>query len=271
MIVVTGASGGLGNLVLERMAPDAQVTAGSRTPELVTAKRPARRIDFDDPMSLATGFEGAEVILLISAGYGDDDVVIARHKAAIDAAEQAGVRHIVNTSLTAAGDHLAFALPHRWTERRLMAGRVDWTILRNGIYAEMSIPDALDAASTGSLTGPLGGGRLAAVAREDLADVTASLLADPAAHRGKTYELVGGHAIGGADLADTVAAVTETDITYAPTRWPNCANGSPTPAYRPGKSPSWYPPTPTSQPGSWGQPTATSPPCSTTLPDLRGT
>lgn len=216
MIVVTGASGGLGNLVLERMAPDAQVTAGSRTPERVHAKRPVRRIDFDDPVSLATGFEGAEVVLLISAGYGEDDVVIARHETAIDAAEQAGVSHIVYTSLTGAGDHLAFALPHRWTERRLMASRADWTILRNGIYAEMSIPGALDAASTGSLTGPLGGGRLAAVAREDLADVTASVLADPADHRAKTYELVGGHAIGGADIANTVAAVTGTDITYAP-------------------------------------------------------
>ncbi len=216
MIVVTGASGGLGSLVVERMAPKGQVTAGSRTPELVTADLPVRWIDFDDPASLAAVFEGAEVVLLISAGYGEDDVVIARHRAAIDAAEQAGVRHIVYTSLTAAGDHLTFALPHRWTERRLMAGRARWTILRNGIYAEMSIPGALDAASTGSLTGPLGDGRLAAVAREDLADVTATVLAHPAGHRCKTYELVGGHAIGGADIAHALATATGTDITYAP-------------------------------------------------------
>jgi len=216
MIFVTGASGGLGSLVLERLSPHAQVTAGSRTPELVSAELPVRRIDFDDPASLASGFAGAEVVLLISAGYGEDNVVIARHQAAIDSAEQAGVRHIVYTSLTAAGDHLAFALAHRWTERRLMAGLADWTILRNGIYAEMSIPGALDAAATGSLTGPLGDGRLAAVAREDLADVTAKVLADPAGHRGKTYELVGEHAIGGTDIARTAAGVTGTDITYAP-------------------------------------------------------
>lgn len=216
MIVVTGASGGLGSLVLERMAPDAEVTAGSRTPELVSAELPVRRIDFDDPAGLATAFDGADVVLLISAGYGEDDVVTARHGAAIEAAERAGVSHIVYTSLAGAGDHLAFALAHRWTERRLKAGRADWTILRNGIYAEMSIPDAAQAAATGSLTAPLGDGGLAAVAREDLADVAAKVLAEPGEHRGKTYELVGTHAFGGADIAATVARVTGTSVTYAP-------------------------------------------------------
>lgn len=216
MILVTGALGGLGGLVLQRLAQRADVIAGSRTPDRVAADLPVRRVDFDDPASLATGFKGADVALLISAGYGEDDVVIARHGAAIDAAEQAGIEHIVYTSLTAAGDHLAFALPHRWTERRLMTGRAHWTILRNGIYAEMSIPGALEAAATGRLSGPLGQGRLAAVAREDLADVTAKILADHSAHRGKIYELVGEHAIGGADIARAVAAATGKDITYEP-------------------------------------------------------
>lgn len=216
MILVTGASGGLGSLVLERLTENEGVWAGSRTPDQLSVNVPTRLIDFDDPASLTKGFEGAEVVLLISAGYAEDDVVIARHGAAIDAAEQAGVGHIVYTSLSAAGDHLAFALPHRWTERRLMAGRTDWTILRNGIYAEMSIPGAAEAAATGRFTGPLGEGRLAAVAREDLADVTAKIVAKPASHGGKIYELVGEHAIGGVDIARAVAEATGKDVVYEP-------------------------------------------------------
>ena len=93
------------------------------------------RIEFDDPASL--DFSGVDVLLLISAGYGEDDEVTARHGAAIDAAERAGVGHIVYTSLSGAGDHLTFALAHRWTERRLRRGRARWTILRNGLYAEL--------------------------------------------------------------------------------------------------------------------------------------
>ncbi|WP_194816839.1 NAD(P)H-binding protein [Nocardia sp. XZ_19_385] len=215
MIMVTGGSGGLARLVVERLAGVEHVV-GSRTPDQVTSDGPVRRIDFDDPATLAEGMRGVDTMLLISAGYADDDVVVARHGAAIDAAEQAGVRHIVYTSLTAAGDHLAFALAHRWTERRLMAGRTDWTILRNGIYAEMSIPEAVGAAATGSLTGPLGDGRLAAVAREDLADVTARVLANPVPHRGKVYELVGEHAIGGIDIAAAAAEASGRDIAYRP-------------------------------------------------------
>ncbi|WP_229874079.1 NAD(P)H-binding protein [Amycolatopsis deserti] len=213
---MTGASGGLGSLVLERLTENEGVWAGSRTPHQLAVNVPTRLVDFDDPASLTKGFEGAEVLLLISAGYAEDDVVIARHGAAIDAAEQAGVGHIVYTSLSAAGDHLAFALPHRWTERRLMAGRADWTILRNGIYAEMSIPGAAEAAATGRFTGPLGEGRLAAVAREDLADVTAKIVAKPGGHGGKIYELVGEHAIGGADIARAVAEATGKDVVYEP-------------------------------------------------------
>ncbi|GAA2683135.1 NAD(P)H-binding protein [Streptomyces lunalinharesii] len=216
MILVTGAAGSLGGLVLQRISRRADVVAASRTPELVQAEVPVRRIDFDDPSTLAKGFAGAHVVLLVSAGYGEDDEVIARHQAAIEAAERAGVGHIVYTSLTGSGDHLATALAHRWTERRLMAGRAYWTVLRNGLYAELSIPDARHAAATGRLTGPQGAGKLASVAREDLAAAAAVTLDRPAVHRNKIYELVGDTALGGADIARAVAAATGQQIAYEP-------------------------------------------------------
>lgn len=217
MILVTGASGGLGGLVLERLAATGAVLAGSRTPHRVVTGADVRRLDFDTPASLVSGFRGAEVVLLISAGQGEDDTVITRHGAAIDAAERAGVGHIVYTSLTGAGDCLALALTHRWTERRLMAGRADWTILRNGLYAELAVPGATHAAATGRYDGPMGDGQWAAVAREDLADVAAKITADAASHRGRIYELVGDRAVSGADIARTVGGATGRDVSYEPT------------------------------------------------------
>lgn len=222
MIIVTGASGGLGRLVLDRLSGlgtaviGGPVVVGSRSSGGLPAELQPRALDFDDPAGLPAAFAGADVALLISAGQAEDDVVIARHGAAIDAAEAAGVGHIVYTSLAAAGDHVALAMSHRWTERRLRAGRAHWTILRNGLYAELAIPGATEAAVTGQYTAPMGEGRWAAVAREDLADVAASVLADAARHREKIYELVGDRALSGDDIAGAVAGATGRPVDYRP-------------------------------------------------------
>jgi len=221
VIVVTGASGGLGRLVLDRLTGEGPVVggavvAGGRSPDRLPGGLHPRPLDFDDPAGLPAAFSDADVVLLISAGQGEDDAVIARHAAAIDAAEAAGVRHIVYTSLTGAGDHLALAISHRWTERRLMTGRADWTILRNGLYAELAIPGTAEAAVTGEYTAPMGEGRWAAVAREDLAAVAANVVSDAACHRGKVYELVGDRAVSGRDIADTVAEATGGSVSYLP-------------------------------------------------------
>ncbi|WBO68474.1 NAD(P)H-binding protein [Streptomyces camelliae] len=200
MILVTGATGALGTLIAERLADRDDTILGTRDPRQLKAPLPVRRIDFDQPGTLAGGFEGVDVLLLISAGYGEDDTVIARHSAAIDAAEKAGVRHVVYTSLTADGDHLPYALPHRWTERRLQEGTMGWTILRNGLYAEL-LGRLAGPSTDGRITAPLAEGQLAAAARADLAEVAARVTVDAPAHAGRIHELVGEQAVGGADLA----------------------------------------------------------------------
>ncbi|MGW0468827.1 NAD(P)H-binding protein [Streptomyces sp. NPDC003027] len=207
MLLVAGVSGGLGRLVAERLAERlagrddvGHVVFGSR------AGLPGTRlVDFDEPATLPDAFAGIGTLLLISAGYGEDDTVVARHEAAISAAERAGVGHIVYTSLSGDGDHLPYSLAHRWTERRLQRSTADWTVLRNGLYAELLVwlatPDAGNR-----ITGPLGDGRLAAVAREDLAEIAATVATHPSAHVNRVYELVGERPLAGADLARAVGA-----------------------------------------------------------------
>lgn len=151
MILVTGAGGALGRLVAGELAGRGDVVLGSRTPRSAGE----RRVDFDDPGSL--DFTGVDTLLLISAGYGEDDVVVARHDAAISAAEKAEVGHIVYTSLSGDGDHLPYALAHRWTERRLRRSASAWTILRNGLYAEF-LADIAAPGPDGTIAAPLGEG-----------------------------------------------------------------------------------------------------------------
>ncbi|MFD4373865.1 NAD(P)H-binding protein [Streptomyces sp. NPDC058486] len=186
MILVTGANGHLGSATLAALrATGAAATGGSRTPGEGT-----RHLDFDDPSSL--DLTGVSTLVLVSAGYAEDDQVVARHAAVLDAAARDGVRHVVYTSLTTGGDHLGFALAHRATEHLVRASGLPWTILRNGLYAELFgalLPWTDDGAL--ELESPFGDGALAAVAREDLAEAAALVAADPTGHDGRVYDLVG--------------------------------------------------------------------------------
>ncbi|WP_246063995.1 NAD(P)H-binding protein [Nonomuraea longispora] len=146
MILVTGISGGLGNLIFRGLSKEdgLDVVGGTRSGDGVSA----RRIDFDDPASLAGGFRGVDVLVFVSAGYAEDDVVLARHDAVVNAAEAVGVRHVVYTSLAGSGDPMTIALPHRWTEARLAEAPFEVTILRNGLYAEIPVGVAVASAAS---------------------------------------------------------------------------------------------------------------------------
>ena len=200
MILVTGASGHLSTAILEHLKrAGAPATGATRSPSTTSQ---LRALDFDAPETIS--FEGVETLVLVSAGAEEDDVVITRHNNAIEAAERGEVRHIVYTSLADAGDHLGFALAHRWTERRLRSGTARWTILRNGLYAELI--GQLLTPQEGVVSAPFGQGGVAAVARDDLAEAAAIIALNSEKHQGKTYNLVGNKAITAQDIADTLGA-----------------------------------------------------------------
>lgn len=183
MILVTGANGNLGSATLAALrARGVAATGGSRTPG-----EGMRRLDFDDHGGL--DLAGVSTLVLISAGYAEDDQVVGRHAAVLDAAVRDGVGHVVYTSVTTAGDHLGFAPAHRATERLVRASGLPWTILRNGLYAELF--GGLLMWAEDSVESPFGGGALSAVAREDLADAAAIVAVSPAGHSGRVHDLVG--------------------------------------------------------------------------------
>ncbi|NSY20053.1 NAD(P)H-binding protein [Neorhizobium sp. AL 9.2.2] len=202
MILITGASGQLASLVADKANE-------SGLPALTASRSPTadRRMDFDRPETL--DFSEIKTLFLVSAGYAEDDVVIRRHGAVLEAAGRQGVKHVVYTSLSQASDHLGFALAHRWTERAVMNSGMAWTILRNGLYAELI--GALAAPREGRITTPFGTGRISAVARADLADAAVAVLAKPEAHAGVTYELSGTTPFSVVDLA------RQLEVSYEPT------------------------------------------------------
>jgi NAD(P)H dehydrogenase (quinone) len=152
MIVVTGASGHLGRLVIESLLkkmPAGEVVAAVRDPakvkDLAARGAQVRLADYNRPETLPAALQGATRLLLISGSEVGRRV--AQHQAVIDAAKRAGVGLIAYTSILH-GDRspLPLAEEHKETERQIKDSGLPWILLRNGWYIEnhlMGIPTAL--------------------------------------------------------------------------------------------------------------------------------
>jgi NAD(P)H dehydrogenase (quinone) len=214
-IGITGASGQLGAAVAARLldvVDAADVVLMSRTVESLSgfAARGVgvRPVDFGDPPSLAPAFEGVDSLLLISTDRVGDR--LAGHVAAIEAAEQAGVRHVVYTSVPnpvpanpalAAPDHLA-------TEDALRSSGMAWTSLRNNLYADMQLPSLRRAVEAGRLVVNSGDGRAAYVTRADCAAAAVGALTE-GGRTNTAYDITGPRALSAYDLAELTGAAVE--------------------------------------------------------------
>jgi NAD(P)H dehydrogenase (quinone) len=222
-VIVTGASGQLGRLVaaqlLERLSP-ADLVLVTRRPaalaNLAARGVEVRRGDFDEPASLAEAFAGGERLMVISTTAIGRRV--EQHRAAIEAAVAAGIRHVAYTSLTnPVADHPVQPVvdEHRETEAMLRASGMDWTILRNAGYSELQVPLGSVAVTHGKLYTNAGDGRIAPVSRGDCAAVAATVLTTDG-HQGKTYEVTGPEALSQADIADVLMEVSGRSIKLVP-------------------------------------------------------
>ena len=196
-LLVTGASGKLGRLVVDELLARgaSKIIAGTRDPsklaDLAARGVEIRQIDFDDAASLATGFAGVDRLLIISTdGIGTR---IAQQSAAIAAAKAAGVKHVVYTSAPAArpNDDAGISVEHFWTEVALANSGLGFTVLRNHMYAENNLADAAHVVSSGKLFGLAGDRGTSYVTRADAARTAAGALLTA---EGKTFDDVTGPA-----------------------------------------------------------------------------
>ena len=206
-LAITGASGQLGRrtaeLVLAQCEPR-DVILATRTPDALAefASRGAdvRYANFDEVESLRAAFAGAQRLLLISAT--DLQRRVAQHRAAIDAAKAAGVRHVIYTSGSkpAPPNPAVVAPSHYATEQALVASGLAWTVLRNSLYADYQVTEAARAVETGVLIHNRGAGSVAYVAREDCAAAAAAVLVQRG-HQGAVYDITGDESYTAAALA----------------------------------------------------------------------
>jgi NAD(P)H dehydrogenase (quinone) len=202
VIAVTGGSGELGGRVARRLAErgveQRLVTRDrSRAPDLSGAEVVVAR-DYADGEAMRSALEGVETLYLVSAGEHPDRVSL--HVSAVDAAVAAGVERIVYVSFLAAAPDctFTFARDHFHTEEHIRASGVAFTVVRSSMYMDYLPLLAAD----GAITGPAGSGRLAAAARDDVADAAVAVLLADGVHDGRSYDLTGPEALTMAEIAE---------------------------------------------------------------------
>jgi NAD(P)H dehydrogenase (quinone) len=221
-LLVTGASGQLGRRVVELLleAGEKSIIATTRAPDNLADFSEqgvtVREADFDDPASLTQAFAGADRLLLISTDAMDmPGRRIKQHQNAVKAAADAGVRHVLYTSIINpdADSPIAVVPDHRATEAALTESTLDWTFLRHNIYAEVALRTLNQAVQMGQLFSAAGDGKTGYVTREDCAQTAAATLRANFDGR-RTLDITGPAAVSQAELASIAANVTGQPVAY---------------------------------------------------------
>ena len=215
MIIVSDASGELGGLVvddlLERGVAPSRLILVSRTPAALaryaSMGASTRLGDLSLPASLAAAYEGGDRMLLISIDTGIGAERADLHKNAIDAAVAAGVSHIAYTSLVDLDNNDSpLAADHKRTEQFLRDSGVAWTMLRNGLYMDGVVTQAIGMIVDGSVESSNVG--IAYVTRADCAAAAAAVLATDG-HENQAYDITGPAVIYPQDIARALTEETE--------------------------------------------------------------
>lgn len=203
-ILITGASGTIGSaLHTELRSRGADVTLMRSRPGQAEDGRHVVA-DFNDPGSLRAAFEGHDTVFLLFSLNPD---MLTQARNAVQAARDAGVRHLVRSSGAGADTTSPYALAREQgrIDETVQAAGLAWTLLRPNFFMQNHLSFNRDAIRSGTWHAAHGQGATAVIDVQDIARVAATVLLDPAAHAGQTYTLTGPEALTDAQQMAVIA------------------------------------------------------------------
>ena len=214
-LAVTGSTGNLGGRVARRLASSnvAQRLLArdvTRAPQLEGGV-PVPFNGYDDRADAVRALEGVSTLFMVSASESADRR--DQHLSFVDAAAEAGVRHVVYTSFFGAAPDATFTLArdHYSTEEHIKASGMAYTFLRDNLYLDFF---ERMVGEDGVIRGPAGDGVVSAVSLDDAAASAAAVLSAPEAHVGRTYDLTGPEALSFSTVAETLSAALGREVRF---------------------------------------------------------
>ena len=207
MILITGASGSVGKVVLAEVARSGQKHRAVYRSKEEAAKAPAGTetviADFADKTSLMAAMRGVESVYLVCSPIPD---LVRLESNAIEACEAAGVRRVVLSSALGAGDYQkSFPSWHRKVEDKLKSTKTAYCILRpNSFMQNVLTYYAPSIRAEGAFYGAMGNARVSFLDVRDIAVVAAKALRG-GEHDAQTYELNGPEALTYAEVAEKIS------------------------------------------------------------------
>lgn len=217
-ILVTGASGQLGQSALRHLLDTYKVPAGN----IVAASRDTgklaalaalgvelRKVDFDDASSLDTAFAGVDTALIISTdALAVPGQRLKQHQAAVAAAVKAGVKHIAYTSMQNPDKSLVtFAPDHLGTEEAIKTSGIPYTILRNAWYNDNYLHSMPGNLEHGQWYTAMADGRVPNVSRDDCGRAVAAALVKGKGEN-RIYSITGTESLNADELAAIIFDIT---------------------------------------------------------------
>ena len=217
-IAITGASGNIGGMVARHLNARSlplilPLRNPAKAPDLPNCE--ARQFAYGDLELAKQALNGVDVLFMVSAA--ESPTREQEHLTLVQAASEAGVKHMVYLSFAQAALDSTFTLArtHAVTENAIRQTNMRYTFLRDNFYSEM-MANLADNAHL--IAGPAGNGRVACVSQKDVAEAVASVIAGIAAqnraHDNRTYTLTGSESLSFADIAQTLTAITGTPYRY---------------------------------------------------------
>ncbi|MFI1772734.1 SDR family oxidoreductase [Thalassobellus citreus] len=224
MITITGATGQLGGGVIDNLIQKgcntSNITALVRSEEkgqTLKDKGVAIKIgNYNDYNALVEAFKGTEKLLFISSSEMENRT--QQHINVVNAAKEAGVKHIFYTSIQRQSDSpdspINFVTnSHIATEKAIKESGMTYTMLRNNLYMDI-LPWILgeQVFETGVFY-PAKEGKIAFTLRSDIAEAIANaLLSDT--HENKEYNISNLHSMSFSEVADHLSTIAGKPINY---------------------------------------------------------
>lgn len=221
MILVTGSTGHLGATaithLLKKTDPKNIVAFArdkNKTQHFKKQGIEVRLGDFDDIDSLNRAMHGIEKVLLISTIAHHR---YQQHQNVINAAKKAGVKHIAYTGVTIKDVNSMVMKPlmdsHFQTEDYIKASGIQYTFLRNSLYAEVIPLYVGDRVFETGIYLPTGEGKVPFALRREMGEVAANVLLQNS-HVDKTYHITGSELYSFQNIAEQLSLLSGKTLEY---------------------------------------------------------